>query len=372
MIESGDHKLQGNDNKEIAQVLNKLSILDKLLPILIALAITLGLLLGNFVPNVKVVAELVQVDGVSLPVCIGLIWMMFPVLAKVNYELIPSLLTSKILWKQLVMSLVINWLLGPTLMTLLAWLTLPDLPEYRTGIILVGIARCIAMVLIWNTLAGGHSEYCAILVAINSILQIALYGPLAILIIKIIPESLNLESSEINIELWTVVKGVLIYLGIPLLLGIVTRYTLLYFKGRKWYNERFLPKFGPASLLGLLFTIVILFAIQGKEVIQNPSNVARLAVPLILYFFIIFFSTFFMSYLLNIPYEIAVTQSFTASGNNFELAIAICIGTFGVSSPQALGAVIGPLIEVPVLLILVYVSLFFKKFYQRKIAAKLN
>ncbi|SAL97172.1 hypothetical protein [Absidia glauca] len=289
----------------------------------------------------------VQFGSVSLPIAIGLLVMMYPILCKVQYERLGSILADRAVWVQMMISIVLNWVIGPIVMTGLAWATLPDLPGFRTGVVMVGLARCIAMVMIWNQLSGGDPNYCAILVAVNSILQIALFSPYAILFINIIPGWFGAHS-EGDIEqlyIWPVAQSVLIYLGIPLVAGFVTRFALRRLKGDPWYNTVFLPHFGPLALVGLLYTIVVMFANQGHNIIDNIGSVFRVAVPLLW---------------MGLDYSMIVTQSFTAGSNNFELAIAVSVGTFGINSDQALAATIGPLIEVPVLLALVYVSLWLK------------
>lgn len=339
-----------------------LSFLDKTLSIWILICMVVGVVLGYYVPNIKNVLEGSTFADVSIPIAIGLLWMMYPVLCKIKYEELKYIFKDKNIIKQLLLSLFLNWIISPLFMLALSWATLPDLPEYRTGLILVGTARCIAMVLIWNDLSGGSPEYCAILVAINSILQIALYGPLSYFYIVIVS-----KGSNYNINIWPIVRSVLVFLGIPLLAGIITRVTLRKIN-KKWYDEKFIKFIGPTSLLGLLFTIIIMFASQGHDIIENIGNVFRVMVPLILYFFIIFFITLFICYKMCIPYIIAVPQCFTAASNNFELAIAVAISTYGINSKEALAATIGPLVEVPVLVILVYVIRFLNKtWYSKKI-----
>ncbi|KAI9031860.1 sodium bile acid symporter family-domain-containing protein [Phycomyces nitens] len=322
----------------------------------------IGVLIGYYVPNVQPAFATVQFGSVSVPIAIGLLVMMYPVLCKVQYERLPVLLTDRKVWIQIGISLFINWIIGPIVMTAVAWATLPDLPGFRTGVIMVGLARCIAMVLIWNQLAGGDADYCAILVAINSVLQIALYSPYAKLFINIIPGWFGAQADlTIDASIWPVAQSVLIYLGIPLAAGFLTRLILCYFKGKQWYNSTFVPYVGPFALLGLIYTIIVMFANQGHHIIENIGSVFRVAVPLVLYFAIMFFLPFFILKRLRIPYPLVVTQSFTAGSNNFELAIAVAVGTYGIESEQALAATMGPLIEVPVLLALVYLSLLFKK-----------
>jgi ACR3 family arsenite transporter len=310
----------------------------------------IGVLLGYYVPSIHSIIDTVQIADVSLPIAIGLLWMMYPVLCKVKYETLFKVFQEKRLIRYIAVALLLNVIIAPALMTALAWATLPDLPEHRSGVILVGAASCIAMVLVWNQLAQGDSEYCAILVAINSIIQILLYSPLAYFYIVIVGRESSLE-----VNMWLVTRSVLIFLGIPLVAGLLTRIILRKFFGSSWYESRFLPIIGPFSLLGLLFTVIIMFSSQGKRIVDNIAPVFRVSVPLILYFVIFFFAVFYACYRLRIPYPLAVTQSFTASSNNFELAISVAIATYGIDSNQALATVVGPLIEVPVLLSLVYV-----------------
>jgi ACR3 family arsenite transporter len=290
------------------------------------------------------------------------LWMMYPVLAKVKYEELGKVAQA---WEQFSVSLVLNWIIGPVIMFVLAWLLLPDLPEYRTGLIIVGLARCIAMVLIWNMLAGGDSEYCAVLVALNSVFQIVMYSPLAYLFLRVVPGWFGASGTLVNIGMGDIAKSVLIFLGIPLAAGIVTRFTLLRSRGNEWYESRFMPRLGPTALIGLLFTIVVMFSMQGDKILAAPLDVLRVAVPLMIYFVLMFFVSFGVSRWRKFPYELAATQSFTAASNNFELAIAVAVGTFGIASQEALATVIGPLIEVPVLVGLVYVALWLKRAWYR-------
>jgi len=341
----------------------RLSWLDRLLAPLILVdmivAVAVGATTGDAIPNAF---DQVQLKGVSFPIVIGLLVMMLPPLTRVQYEKLPAIFRTRKVWYQLSISLVLNWIIGPFVMLALAWATLPDLPSYRTGVILVGIARCIAIVMIWNGLASGDHNYCAILVAFNSILQIALYAPYALFLINVIG-----GSNDLQLDYGTVALAVLIYLGIPLAAGVVIRYTVWAIKGREWLEKTFLPYFGPLALIGLLYTIFVIFAYQGNRIVDNVGNVFRVAVPLILYFVLMWTATFALIFYLShkqkkyFSYEMAVVQSFTSSSNNFELAIAVAIGTYGVNSDQALSATIGPLVEVPVLLALTYVSLLLKK-----------
>ena len=336
----------------------KLSTLDRLLPVWIGVAMLLGLALGRMFDDLDEQLERVKLDSVSLPIAIGLFAMMYPVLAKVKYRSIGRVVGDK---QSLALSLVLNWLIGPALMFALAWLMLPDLPEYRTGLIIVGLARCIAMVLIWNDLACGDRELAAVLVAINSLFQIVAYSVLGFFYLDLLPGWLGLDSDGIDVTMWQIAKSVLIFLGVPLLAGFLTRTFGERAKGTEWYEQRFLPKIGPVALYGLLFTIVILFALQGDRITNQPWDVARIALPLLVYFAIMWFGSFAIGLRMHLPYDRNASIAFTAAGNNFELAIAVAIGVFGVSSGQALAGVVGPLIEVPVLVGLVYVSLWAKR-----------
>ena len=336
----------------------RLSKLDRLLPLWIGLAMVVGIVLGRVFPDLNGQLEKVKIDTVSLPIAIGLFAMMYPVLAKVRYSSIGTVIGDR---RSLVMSLVLNWLIGPALMFALAWLMLPDLPEYRTGLIIVGLARCIAMVLIWNDLACGNRELAAVLVAINSLFQIVAYSLLGWFYLDGLPGWLGLDSKGIDVTVWEIAKAVLIFLGVPLLAGFLTRTFVERAKGTEWYEHTFLPRIGPVALYGLLFTIVILFALQGDRITDQPLDVARIALPLLVYFAIMWFGSFFLGVRMRIPYDRNASIAFTAAGNNFELAIAVAIGVFGVSSGQALAGVVGPLIEVPVLVGLVYVALWARR-----------
>ena len=340
-------------------VVGKLSMLDRYLPVWIGIAMAFGILLGKIFTGLDETLDSVKIDSVSLPIAIGLLTMMYPVLAKVKYRTIGTVVDSK----SLVMSLVLNWLIGPALMFVLAWTLLPDLPEYRTGLIIVGLARCIAMVLIWNDLACGSRELAAVLVAINSVFQIIAYSLLGYFYLELLPGWLGLDSAGIDVTVWVITKSVLIFLGIPLLAGFLTRLIGERSKGVDWYEQKFLPRISPLALYGLLFTIVILFALQGDAITAAPLDVVRIAIPLLVYFAIMWFGSFAAGVKFGFPYDRNASIAFTAAGNNFELAIAVAIGVFGVSSGQALAGVVGPLIEVPVLVALVYVSLWAKNRY---------
>jgi ACR3 family arsenite transporter len=332
----------------------KLSTVDRLLPVWIAVAMAAGLLAGRWVPGLGGALTAVQVDGISLPIALGLLVMMYPVLTKVRYDRLGSVTRDRrLLWS----SLVLNWLVGPALMFTLAWLLLPDLPEYRTGLIIVGLARCIAMVIIWNDLAGGDREAAAVLVALNSVFQVVAFGLLGWFYLSVLPGWLGLPQAELAVSGWQIAQSVLIFLGIPLVAGYLTRRLGERAKGRAWYESAFLPKIGPAALYGLLFTIVVLFALQGDRITARPLDVVRIAVPLLAYFGLMWAGSYTVGKAVGLSYERTTTLAFTAAGNNFELAIAVAIATFGAASGQALAGVVGPLIEVPVLVALVYVSL---------------
>jgi ACR3 family arsenite transporter len=337
-----------------AGVVGGLSILDRLLPVWILLAMALGIGLGRAFPGLAPGLNSLQLDGVSLPIAIGLLWMMYPVLARVKYEKLPAVAREP---KMLATSLALNWVLGPALMFAVAWLMLPDHPEYRVGLILVGLARCIAMVLIWNTLACGDNEYAAVLVALNSVFQIAMYAVLGYFYLTVLPAWLGAETTALDVSTREIAKNVLVFLGIPLAAGFLTRLFLTRSRGEEWYEETFIPRIAPTAILGLLFTIVVMFALKGEVILTLPLDVARIALPLLVYFGVMFALSFFVSYLLGFRYAETATLSFTAASNNFELAIAVAIGVFGIASGQALAAVVGPLVEVPVLVGLVYVSL---------------
>ena len=337
-----------------AGVVGKLSTLDRFLPVWIIAAMTVGLLAGRGIPGLESGLNAVQIGGVSLPIAIGLLVMMYPVLAKVRYDRLGSVTGDR---RLLIPSLVLNWIIGPALMFALAWLLLPDLPAYRTGLIIVGLARCIAMVIIWNDLACGDREAAAVLVAINSVFQVIAFGLLGWFYLSVLPGWLGLHQTSLHISGWTIARSVLIFLGIPLVAGFLSRRLGERSKGRDWYETRFLPKIGPAALYGLLFTIVILFALQGHQITSRPLDVARIALPLLVYFAVMWGGSYALGRAVGLTYERTTTLAFTAAGNNFELAIAVAIATFGATSGQALAGVVGPLIEVPVLVALVYVSL---------------
>ena len=339
-------------------VVDKLSRLDQLLPVWIGLAMATGLLLGRLIPELDSALNHVQIDGISLPIALGLLVMMYPVLAKVRYDRLDSVIGDR---KLLASSLALNWLIGPALMFALAWLLLPELPAYRTGLIIVGLARCIAMVVIWNDLACGDREAAAVLVALNSIFQVVMFAALGWFYLSILPGWLGLQQSAISTSPVQIAKSVLVFLGIPLLAGYLTRRVGEKARGRTWYESTFLPRIGPWALYGLLFTIVILFALQGHQITSRPLDVLRIAVPLLAYFAVMWGGAYLLGAVLGLGYRRTTTLAFTAAGNNFELAIAVSIATYGAISGQALAGVVGPLIEVPVLVALVYVSLALRK-----------
>ncbi|WP_298803500.1 ACR3 family arsenite efflux transporter [uncultured Pseudokineococcus sp.] len=337
-----------------APVVARLSVLDRFLPVWIVLAMALGLLLGRLAPGVGDALQAVTVGEVSLPIAVGLLLMMYPVLAKVRYSETARVTRDR---RLLVASLVLNWVVGPALMFALAWLLLPDQPELRTGLVVVGLARCIAMVLIWNDLSCGDREAAAVLVAINSVFQVLAFAGLGWFYLQVLPGWLGLGTASAEFSVGAIVVSVLVFLGVPLVAGFLTRTLGERAKGRDWYEGRFLPRIGPVALYGLLFTIVVLFALQGEAVTSALLDVARVALPLLAYFVLMFAGAFLLGMRLRLGYAKTSTLAFTASGNNFELAIAVAIGTFGATSGQALAGVVGPLIEVPVLVALVYVAL---------------
>jgi ACR3 family arsenite transporter len=349
------------DPRAPGDVLHQLSTLDRFLPVWIGLAMVTGLLLGRLVPGLDDALAAGEIGSVSLPIALGLLVMMYPVLAKVRYDELGHVTGDA---RMLGTSIVLNWVLGPALMFALAWLLLPDLPEYRTGLIIVGLARCIAMVLIWNDLACGDREAAAILVAVNAVFQILAFAVLGYFYLEVLPGWLGLEQAALEVSMWGIAKSVLVFLGIPLLAGFLTRTLGERSKGRDWYESRFLPRIGPTALYGLLFTIVLLFALQGDTITSRPLDVARIAVPLLVYFALMWGGSMLLTRALGFDYQRATAVSFTAAGNNFELAIAVAIGVFGVTSGQALAGVVGPLIEVPALVALVYVSLWVRRFYR--------
>lgn len=355
---------------ESPSIVRKLSALDRFLAVWILLAMGVGLGLGRLVPGLNDALAKVEVGGISLPIGIGLLVMMYPVLAKVRYDKLDAVTGDR---KLMASSLVINWIVGPALMFALAWIFLPDLPEYRTGLIIVGLARCIAMVIIWNDLACGDREAAAVLVALNSVFQVIAFGALGWFYLDLLPRWLGLGDGQgLDVPVWHIALNVIVFLGVPLLAGFLTRRIGEKKLGREAYEAKFLPKIGPWALYGLLFTIVILFALQGKTITSQPLDVARIALPLLVYFAVMWFGTFLLGKAIGLPYDRTATLAFTAAGNNFELAIAVAIATFGVTSGQALSGVVGPLIEVPVLIGLVYVSLAWRKRFTAGRAATLG
>jgi ACR3 family arsenite transporter len=347
-----------SDTSSNSVVLERLSWLDRLLPLWILLAMAGGLLLGRLVPGLRGLLSNVQIDHTSLPIALGLLLMMVPVLAKVRYGELGHLASDR---RLLVLALVLAWGLGPLLMFTLAWLFLPDQPAFRTGLILIGIAPCIAMVLIWIDLAQGDREAAALLVAINSILQVLLYALLGTFYLQVLPAWLGLDSQLVSFSFWSIAKAVLIFLGIPLVAGFLIRQVGVRTRGIHWYEQRFLPRISPLALYGLLFTIVVMFALQGEAITANPAQVAPVAAPLLLYFVLMWSAAFVVGARCGLGYRRTAALAFTAAGNNFELAIAVCISVWGISSKQALAGVIGPLIEVPVLVSLVYLSLWLRR-----------
>lgn len=341
----------------------KLKFLDLYLTLWIFLAMGLGILLGHFFPAFPDTINSFSSGSTNILLASGLILMMYPPLAKVDYTLLPQALKDK---KAIGISLLLNWIIGTVLMFLLAVLFLRDEPDYMAGLILIGLARCIAMVIVWNDLAGGNREYAALLVALNSIFQMLAYSFFVWLFINILPQRLGLADFNIQVSIWEVSKSVLIYLGIPFLAGFMSRYILVKLKGGDWYNRKFISKISPITLYALLFTVVLMFSLKGDKIVELPMDVIKIAVPLVIYFTAMFFISFFLNKSLEIPYEKNISIAFTATGNNFELAIAVAISVFGLQSPQAFVGVIGPLIEVPALILLVKTSFWLrKKFYKK-------
>ena len=345
-----------------AGVAGRLSALDRYLPVWILFAMAVGLVLGRSFPGLNDSLDAIKIDTVSLPIALGLLAMMYPVLAKVKYSKIGEVAADRRLMGT---SLVLNWIIGPAVMFALAWILLPDLPAYRTGLIIVGLARCIAMVLIWNNLACGNGEAAAVLVALNSVFQVFAYAVLGWFYLQALPEWLGLDTgSALDISMWAIAKTVLIFLGIPLVAGYLSRVWGERVKGIEWYETVFLPKIGPVALWGLLFTIVVMFALQGETITSKPFDVVRIAIPLLAYFGIMWFGSFFVGYRMGFSYGKNTAMAFTAAGNNFELGIAVAIGVFGIASGEALATVVGPLIEVPALIALVYAALWAqRRFY---------